>query len=182
MKNLYLLIILIITLVAAYFTVERDEQDQVQEIHQRREILALANYGKVSGITIAGKSIDLTKAKEENLKLFYEELQKLKVDRILNNDEIKEELLIAKDPQELDFEFDSGKRVRFILGSKIAISQQFYMSVIEGEKKHWLIARFETAFPADVKDQERLRSSIPYQKFSELLQTPESFFYSELKQ
>lgn len=182
MKNVYLLIILILTITAAYFTVERDEQDQAQEIKQKREILALSSYGQVTGIKISGASIDLKKTKDENLKLFYEELQKLKVDRILNNEEVKEELLSLESPPKLKFTFENGKEVSFILGQKIAIGQQFYMLVESDKKKHWLIARFETAFPADMKDKDRLRSSIPYQKFREVLQTPESFFYSELKE
>lgn len=182
MKNLYLLIILILTIVAAYFTVERDEQQQASEIMLKREILALSKYGQVSSIEIAGKKIDVNKAIKENLELFYEELQKLKVDRILLDEEVDEELLSIKNPLKIKFHFDSGKEVSFILGKKIAISQQFYMAVEDGKKRHWLITRFETAFPADMKDKDRMRSIIPYQKFSEVLNTPESFFYTELKQ
>lgn len=185
MKNLYLLIILILTITAAYFLVETDEQKQVALITQKREALNLAKYGEVTSILIAGHEIDTAKAIKENLDLFYDELQKLKVDRILDADEVNEDLLILKNnkslSQQITFKFKSGKEVSFKVGQKIAIDQSFYLAVIDAGKTTWLVTRFETAFPADAADKDRNRSRIPYDKFIEVLNTPKSFFFTELK-
>ena len=126
--------------------------------------------------------MDTSKALEENLKMFYDELQKLKVDRILKKSEVDESLLLSKKvTSEVMFKFETGKEVSFKIGKKLAIGQSFYLRVLDGDKSTWLVTRFETAYSADAADKGRNRSSAPYEKFIEILHTPKSFFYTELK-
>ncbi|MFG1501067.1 hypothetical protein ABMA70_12745 [Halobacteriovorax sp. XZX-3] len=182
MKNRYLFVILVLSIFAAYFLVEKDEQKEVALITQKRNILSFSTYGKIKSITVAGNTIEIKEAIEDNLNLFYDELQKLKVDRILESDEVDENLLKFDGAETITFNFTSGKAVSFLVGKKIELNQSFYMAVIDGQKSTWLIARFETAFPADANDKNRDRSSIPYEKFREVLQTPKEFFYTKLKE
>ncbi len=181
MKNRYLFIILVLSIFAAYFLVEKDEQKEVALINQKRSILSFSTYGKINSINVAGNIIEVESAIEENLNLFYDELQKLKVDRILDSEDINEALLKFEGAETITFNFANGKIVSFMVGKKIELNQSFYLAVKDGTKTTWLIARFETAFPADAKDKNRDRSSIPYEKFREVLQTPKEFFFTELK-
>ncbi len=181
MKNRYLFVALILSITAAYFIVEKGEQKEVFEIQQRRDALNLSRYGKVTKIRIAGEEVDANTAITENLDLFYEELQKLKVDRILKTEEVKEDLLSEEGAEVATFIFSDGHEVSFKVGKKISLAQSFYLSVVDGKETTWMIARFETAFPADAGDKDRYRSNIPYLKFREVLRTPKSFFYTELK-
>lgn len=190
-KNLVLFLVLILAIAITYWFEERGTINAEKAESKRTEILSASELGELKGVK--GIKIDFIKegenyyARENHLLLararldeFFKILGGIKVKTFLKDEDVAKvgkAFYIPDDALKLSFQFEKGE-ISFTLGKKLEFDQTFYMEVIKGGKKQYVIAEDQSPDPGAYKnDKEYQRSDAKYKRLQMVFMLTNVYFY-----
>ena len=193
-KNAILLLFLASLMTFTYFFDERREERRrkQQEENSRlfvtldklkqEDILSIqtlkAKLSKKGGIFVTRDGHPVGPRKLEE---FFLRLSSIRIKRILTSDEtaglkdLKREDFFPHPHDRFVFIFKERK-VSFLLGKKLDVGQDFYVEVLDGDKKTWAIAYDSSAREDIFTKEEEKNSPYKYLRFKSLLLLEDKFF------
>ncbi len=184
MKNITLAGVLVGLLTFTYFFIEKEDQKVRKDFEKKARITDFSKLGAVEHIHSKNFYITRTDSRYTNKEGLYlsddkvnfllNDLLKIKVQRRL---EVSDESLFrSPDGLYIEFQFKKG-RVRFELGKRVAVSDHFYMKIIEDKSQYWVEVKKEGSFSLA---NGRTKKTAPYLNFKELLSLKDQDFYNYL--
>lgn len=190
-KNLFLFLILVLSICITYWFEERGTGLALKEEAQRTEVLNSDKLGALKGVR--GIKIDFEKKGEkyysrnnkiqlsnDRLDEFFKILAGLKVKTFLNDVDIAKvgrAHYIPDDSMKLNFQFEKGE-IEFTLGKKLDFDQRFYMEISQNNKKKIVIVNDESPDPVTYQsDKEYQVSDVKYKRLTMVFLLTNLYFY-----
>ncbi len=190
-KNLILFVVLILAIAVTYWFEERGNINAQKAIATKTEILDASALGELKGVK--GIKLDFIKegdnyySRENHLLLskarldeFFKILAGIKVKTFLKDEDVAKvgkAFYIPDDALKLTFQFEKGE-IDFTLGKKLDFDQTFYMEVIKGGKKQYVIAEDQSPDPGVYRnDKDYQRSEAKFKRLQMIFMLTNVYFY-----
>ncbi|EQC47614.1 hypothetical protein [Bacteriovorax sp. Seq25_V] len=191
MKNLYLFITAVLLIVFIYFFEETKIREEYKEEQKREELFSQKEMGTLKSLQgsnfnlttdgdkfISNEGIEISRGQ---IAFFLEQLQNIKIQRILTPEEVKyldESTLKEK----IHFIFSNGE-LEIQIGQKLQFNSSFYLKVsnIKQGSFKWAVAKYENGYTESLQansGNEAYRTSGPYDQVRSIFSLNDDFFFN----
>jgi hypothetical protein len=173
----------------AYFVEERGEIDRRAKKEKETRIFDMQKYGELKSFKTKNTHLIFKEQRAHikktnhnvdkiKLNLAFEVLAKIRLQRILENKEVtakNRKFFFPSEQDYMEFQF-SLRKVKYLIGKKLATDRSFYMEIVKDNKVYHVIAHNPSDVKVAMKASQAAQDDTHYRELKSVLKLEDDFF------